>query len=340
MARLKVKVGGIRHIIPIQGLFSQDKYILHSVEYPYAYGGGIHMDRTFVLFGGRSSDLTFNYENPILNNGDLFSLKRGEEKHIVSQQYSLLNFDWSTGIIVNYLPINYDDIYLPTDISVLDYYIDINVYNEKGGFVKGDRLYFNSLTSDILDSQGNVISSIQHHGVYLKLYHNDTEYIFGSKIPLGNVMNLNKTLSVKGAFHLSIMPNGYTFSIDFKVRYQLFGEQNSTSHIINSSANTFVKVKRGNGVTTNSWRNPSDKHFLFYPNVTKNYQLVFNTDKSVNTEVMVQGISLIYESNHGNMSEKPLLDLVGMIGIKPYSVYVYGKNEGRRFSQVQSVIIH
>ena len=68
--------------------------------------------------------------------------------------------------------------------------------------------------------------------------------------------------------------------------------------------------------------------------------MVFNTDKSVETEIMIQdSIHMIYETYHGNMSRKPLIDIVSMIR-GPVLIYTYGKNRNRRYCQSAKTVFH
>lgn len=114
----------------------------------------------------------------LLYNGYIYALQAGKEDK-PKQAYCAKGHDWSLGIIANYKgDLGFDDsLNRPSKFTVVEYWIDYIYYDESGNFVSGNRLKPDTNIVQIINANGQVISSYQLPYDYLRLFDKNGNHI-------------------------------------------------------------------------------------------------------------------------------------------------------------------
>ena len=324
----------INYSFAVENYLSEDKY----TEYVGGYVSG-NYNRTFYTFGQYETQQDFSRQSVPLSNGNLVALTYRKEAY-PSQMQSLLGKSWSCGILLNYIASS-SPYFPPTTATLKEYYINIMIYDELGNFIKGDRLRPNTNVYEVLDSNKNVVSSQSAPYNYLRIYLDNGDFAnsFPIKRDFNNIDKLNEVFIPKGSFRLSPQAHNCVTKMTFVAKCQLHNQRFTTQEITLQSSCEILTKKTWSG-TTNSFRRVTDKHFVFSPGATRDYELILNTNKSAETEIALQYASgqLLMDGYHGNMSRKPLINIRSFSSVSG-GFYVYGKEKNRVYSQFAKALL-
>lgn len=327
----------------VKNIITNDKFTLyqnHNIASPIN-------DSTFYTFDTRPKSQTFDYENPLFDHCKIYGLKP-EIAHNPQQSYSILGSDWSSGILINLREqqiTNQNILKRPISFILNEYFIDITILDQNNNFVKADRLYPDTTLYHKLNANKEIIESKNQPYPYLKLYDSSGNAISlpsnSLKIEPAYPEQYHPIITPKTAFYLEKHPAGYSIIIEASAKGVLsnFVYQDQ-ERIFRSRAD--IKVSNGNHTIRENFRRAGDKHFIKHPGRTKQFNMIFNTDKSVETlfEVLRTDGRFIMSTYHGNMSTKPVFDIKDFLIFSPSSLYILSKNRGRKYHQTHSVILN